>query len=168
MQSVMKSICPNPGPRRLSEKLVHELTEVALAVPSEAARVAWPHLYRKNALTLSKPAESYHLSFGLPVATIRPFSTFGPLAWYLESSETFDAALSSIGFSDQVHLRRGPIVSIGRHKRRGKRKEKAPPEDAGQREISNGLLRVRGRADSRPRCSPNPQNWRSELSETFL
>jgi NAD dependent epimerase/dehydratase len=34
--------------------------------------------YAASKVAADKLAESYHLSFGLPVATIRPFNTFGP------------------------------------------------------------------------------------------
>jgi len=34
--------------------------------------------YAASKISADKLAESYHLSFGLPVATIRPFNTFGP------------------------------------------------------------------------------------------
>ncbi len=34
--------------------------------------------YSASKIAADKMAESYHLSFGLPVATIRPFNTFGP------------------------------------------------------------------------------------------
>ena len=34
--------------------------------------------YAASKIATDKLAESYHLSFGLPIATIRPFNTFGP------------------------------------------------------------------------------------------
>jgi NAD dependent epimerase/dehydratase len=34
--------------------------------------------YAASKIAADKLAESYHLSFGLPIATIRPFNTFGP------------------------------------------------------------------------------------------
>ena len=34
--------------------------------------------YAASKIGADKLAESYHLSFGLPVATVRPFNTFGP------------------------------------------------------------------------------------------
>ena len=34
--------------------------------------------YSASKIAADKMAESYHMSFGLPVATIRPFNTFGP------------------------------------------------------------------------------------------
>jgi NAD dependent epimerase/dehydratase len=64
-------------------RLVHTSTsEVygsAQTVPiSEAHPVVGQSPYSATKIAADKLAESYHLSFGLPVVTARPFNTFGP------------------------------------------------------------------------------------------
>ncbi|HEY9687545.1 MAG TPA: SDR family NAD(P)-dependent oxidoreductase [Coleofasciculaceae cyanobacterium] len=65
------------------EKLVHTSTSetygTALYTPiDEAHPLQGQSPYSASKIAADKMAESYYLSFGLPVATIRPFNTFGP------------------------------------------------------------------------------------------
>lgn len=70
--------------RRLGiEKLVHTSTSevygTALTVPiAETHPLQGQSPYSASKIGADKIAEGFHLSFGLPVATIRPFNTFGP------------------------------------------------------------------------------------------
>jgi len=66
-----------------TEKLVHTSTSEtygsARYVPiDEAHPLTGQSPYAASKIGADKLAESYHLSFDLPVATIRPFNTFGP------------------------------------------------------------------------------------------
>jgi NAD dependent epimerase/dehydratase len=65
------------------EKLVHTSTSetygTAKYVPiDEAHALQGQSPYSASKIAADKMAESYFLSFGVPVATIRPFNTFGP------------------------------------------------------------------------------------------
>ena len=65
------------------EKLVHTSTSetygTAMYTPiDEAHPLQGQSPYSASKISADKMAESYYLSFGLPVATIRPFNTFGP------------------------------------------------------------------------------------------
>ena len=65
------------------ERVVHTSTsEVygsARTVPiSEAHPLTGQSPYSASKIGADKIAESFHLSFGLPLATVRPFNTFGP------------------------------------------------------------------------------------------
>src|SRR6476620_1643207 len=65
------------------ERVVHTSTsEVygsARTVPiSEAHPLQCQSPYSASKIGADKIAESFHLSFGLPVVTVRPFNTFGP------------------------------------------------------------------------------------------
>lgn len=65
------------------EKLVHTSTSetygTARYTPiDEAHPLQGQSPYSASKIAADKMAESYYLSFGLPVATIRPFNTFGP------------------------------------------------------------------------------------------
>jgi NAD dependent epimerase/dehydratase len=65
------------------EKLVHTSTSetygTARYTPiDEAHPLQGQSPYSASKIAADKMAESYHLSFDLPVATIRPFNTFGP------------------------------------------------------------------------------------------
>lgn len=56
-----------------------EVYGTARSVPiSEAHPLQGQSPYSASKIGADKLAESYHLSFGLPVATLRPFNTFGP------------------------------------------------------------------------------------------
>lgn len=64
-------------------RLVHvstsEVYGTAQHVPiSESHRLVGQSPYAASKIAADKIAESYHLSFGLPVVTARPFNTFGP------------------------------------------------------------------------------------------
>lgn len=59
--------------------------------------------YSASKIGADKIAESYHRSFGLPVATIRPFNTFGP-------RQSSRAVIPTI----IAQLLRGPRVELGR------------------------------------------------------
>ncbi len=57
--------------------------------------------YAASKIGADKLAESYHLSFGVPVATIRPFNTFGPR----QSARAIIPTIISQGLSgDVIHL----------------------------------------------------------------
>jgi len=69
--------------RECTPRLVHTSTSetygTARAVPiSEAHPLQAQSPYAASKVGADKLAESYHLSFGLPVVTLRPFNTFGP------------------------------------------------------------------------------------------
>jgi dTDP-glucose 4,6-dehydratase len=65
------------------EKIIHTSTSevygTAQYVPiDEKHPLQAQSPYAASKIAADKLAESYHLSFGLPIATIRPFNTFGP------------------------------------------------------------------------------------------
>jgi dTDP-glucose 4,6-dehydratase len=65
------------------ERMVHTSTSevygTARSVPiDEAHPLQGQSPYSASKIGADKLAEAYHLSFGLPVVTIRPFNTFGP------------------------------------------------------------------------------------------
>jgi NAD dependent epimerase/dehydratase len=65
------------------ERVVHTSTSevygTALKVPiSEDHPLQGQSPYSASKIAADKMAEAYHLSFGLPVVTVRPFNTFGP------------------------------------------------------------------------------------------
>ncbi|GAB3336910.1 SDR family NAD(P)-dependent oxidoreductase [Micromonospora halotolerans] len=56
-----------------------EVYGTATTVPmTEAHRLRGQSPYAASKIGADKLAESYHLSFGLPVVTLRPFNTYGP------------------------------------------------------------------------------------------
>ncbi|NNM83318.1 MAG: SDR family NAD(P)-dependent oxidoreductase [Burkholderiales bacterium] len=65
--------------RRLVHTSTSETYGTAQYVPiDEKHPLVGQSPYSASKIAADKLAESYHLSFGLPVATIRPFNTFGP------------------------------------------------------------------------------------------
>jgi len=65
--------------RRVIHTSTSEVYGTALTVPiSEDHRLQGQSPYSASKIAADKLAESYHLSFGLPVTTIRPFNTYGP------------------------------------------------------------------------------------------
>jgi dTDP-glucose 4,6-dehydratase len=65
--------------RRVVHTSTSETYGSAQYVPiDEAHPLVGQSPYAASKIAADKLAESYHLSFGLPVATIRPFNTFGP------------------------------------------------------------------------------------------
>ena len=67
------------GTPRLVHTSTSETYGTARTVPiSEAHPLQAQSPYAASKIAADKLAESYHLSFGLPVATLRPFNTFGP------------------------------------------------------------------------------------------
>lgn len=67
------------GTRRLVVTSTSEVYGTARTVPiSEAHPLQGQSPYSASKIGADKLAESYHLSFELPVVTLRPFNTFGP------------------------------------------------------------------------------------------
>jgi NAD dependent epimerase/dehydratase len=67
------------GTRRVIHTSTSEVYGTAVSVPiSEEHRLQGQSPYSASKISADKLAESYHLSFGLPVVTIRPFNTYGP------------------------------------------------------------------------------------------
>ncbi len=65
--------------RRLVHTSTSEVYGTALTVPiSEDHPLQGQSPYSASKIGADKLAESYHLSFGLPVVTLRPFNTYGP------------------------------------------------------------------------------------------
>ena len=65
--------------RRVIHTSTSEVYGTALTVPiNEEHRLQGQSPYSASKIAADKLAESYHLSFGLPVTTIRPFNTYGP------------------------------------------------------------------------------------------
>ena len=67
------------GTPRLVHTSTSETYGTARTVPiSEAHPLQAQSPYAASKIAADKLAESYHLSFGVPVATLRPFNTYGP------------------------------------------------------------------------------------------
>ena len=67
------------GVRRVVHTSTSETYGTARYVPiDEAHPLVAQSPYSATKIAADKLAESYHLSFGLPVVTLRPFNTFGP------------------------------------------------------------------------------------------
>ncbi len=67
------------GTPRLIHTSTSEVYGSALTVPiSEAHPLQAQSPYSASKIAADKFAESYHLSFGIPVVTLRPFNTYGP------------------------------------------------------------------------------------------
>lgn len=67
------------GVRRVVHTSTSETYGTARYVPiDEAHPLQGQSPYAASKIGADKLAESYHLSFGLPVATLRPFNTYGP------------------------------------------------------------------------------------------
>lgn len=67
------------GVRRVVHTSTSEVYGSARYVPiDEAHPLTAQSPYSASKIAADKMAEAFHLSFGLPVATIRPFNTFGP------------------------------------------------------------------------------------------
>lgn len=67
------------GTSRLIHTSTSEVYGTAMTVPiSEDHRLQGQSPYSASKIAADKLAESYHLSFELPVTTIRPFNTYGP------------------------------------------------------------------------------------------
>jgi len=71
--------CLDEGVDRVVHTSTSETYGSAQYVPiDESHPLVGQSPYSASKIAADKLAESYHLSFGLPVATIRPFNTFGP------------------------------------------------------------------------------------------
>ncbi|KAB1906266.1 SDR family NAD(P)-dependent oxidoreductase [Micromonospora sp. AMSO31t] len=67
------------GVRRVVVTSTSEVYGTATTVPmTETHRLRGQSPYAASKIGADKLAESYHLSFGLPVVTLRPFNTYGP------------------------------------------------------------------------------------------
>ncbi len=67
------------GVTRVIQTSTSEVYGTALAVPiDETHPLQGQSPYSATKIAADKLAESFHLSFGLPVVTIRPFNTYGP------------------------------------------------------------------------------------------
>lgn len=67
------------GTRRVIHTSTSETYGTALYTPiDEAHPLQGQSPYSASKIAADKLVESYHLSFGLPVTTLRPFNTFGP------------------------------------------------------------------------------------------
>lgn len=68
-----------PGLERIVHTSTSEVYGTALRVPiDEAHPLQGQSPYSASKIGADKLAESFHLSFGLPVVTLRPFNTYGP------------------------------------------------------------------------------------------
>ena len=63
--------------------------------------------YAASKIGADKLAESYHLSFGVPVVTIRPFNTYGPR----QSARAVIPTIMSQGLSGDV-IRLGSLTTV--------------------------------------------------------
>ena len=71
--------CLKQGVQRLVHTSTSEAYGTALTTPmDETHPLQAQSPYAASKIAADKLAESYHLSFGLPVATIRPFNCYGP------------------------------------------------------------------------------------------
>ncbi|GAB3671969.1 NAD-dependent 4,6-dehydratase LegB [Actinocorallia lasiicapitis] len=71
--------CREAGTGRIVHTSTSETYGTALTVPiAETHPLQAQSPYAASKAGADKLAESYHLSFGLPVVTLRPFNTFGP------------------------------------------------------------------------------------------
>jgi NAD dependent epimerase/dehydratase len=71
--------CRAAGTSRLVHTSTSEVYGTARQVPiSEAHPLQGQSPYAASKIGADKMAEAFHLSFGLPVVTVRPFNTFGP------------------------------------------------------------------------------------------
>lgn len=71
--------CRHEGVRRLVHTSTSECYGTALYKPiDEKHPLQGQSPYSASKIAADKVAESYHLSFDLPVVTLRPFNTFGP------------------------------------------------------------------------------------------
>jgi NAD dependent epimerase/dehydratase len=71
--------CRTVGVERLIHTSTSEVYGTAQFVPiDESHPVQGQSPYSASKIGADKLAESYHLSFGLPVTTVRPFNTYGP------------------------------------------------------------------------------------------
>ena len=71
--------CRNRGVERVIVTSTSEVYGTAQEIPiTESHRLATQSPYAASKVGADKLAESYHLSFGLPVVTLRPFNTYGP------------------------------------------------------------------------------------------
>jgi NAD dependent epimerase/dehydratase len=71
--------CMDEGVSRLIHTSTSETYGTAQYVPiDEKHHLVGQSPYSASKIAADKLVESYHLSFGLPVSTIRPFNTFGP------------------------------------------------------------------------------------------
>ena len=71
--------CLETGVQRVIHTSTSETYGTAQYVPiNEEHPLVGQSPYSASKIAADKLAESYHLSFGLPVSTIRPFNTFGP------------------------------------------------------------------------------------------
>ena len=71
--------CRTVGVERLIHTSTSEIYGTAQFVPiNESHPMQGQSPYSASKIGADKLAESYHLSFGLPVTTVRPFNTYGP------------------------------------------------------------------------------------------
>jgi NAD dependent epimerase/dehydratase len=71
--------CRTVGIDRLIHTSTSEIYGTAQFVPiDESHPIQGQSPYSASKIAADKLAESYHLSFGLPVTTVRPFNTYGP------------------------------------------------------------------------------------------
>lgn len=71
--------CRRAGTQRIVHTSTSETFGTARTVPiSEAHPVQAQSPYAASKLAADKIAESFHLSFDMPIVTMRPFNTFGP------------------------------------------------------------------------------------------
>ena len=71
--------CRAAGVRRMVHTSTSEVYGTARFVPiSESHPLQGQSPYSASKIGADKMAEAFHLSFGLPVVTLRPFNTFGP------------------------------------------------------------------------------------------
>jgi len=77
--NILQACRENPHFRRLVHVSTSEVYGTAQTVPiAESHPLVGQSPYSASKIAADKMAESFHLSFGLPVVTARPFNTYGP------------------------------------------------------------------------------------------
>ena len=77
--NILQACRENPSLRRLVHVSTSEVYGTAQTVPiAESHPLVGQSPYSASKIAADKLVESFHLSFGLPVVTARPFNTYGP------------------------------------------------------------------------------------------
>ncbi len=101
--------CRRAGTKRMVHTSTSEAYGTAQYVPmDERHPLQGQSPYSASKIGADKIAESYHLSFGVPVATIRPFNCFGPR----QSARAIIPAILSQLLAGRPRLRLGSLAPI--------------------------------------------------------
>lgn len=97
--------CRDGGVGRLLHTSTSEAYGTALRTPmDESHPLQAQSPYSASKIAADKLAESYHLSFGLPVTTVRPFNTYGP-------RQSLRAVIPAI--ASQLLFSKAPTLHLG-------------------------------------------------------